>query len=295
MGYLFALLSVFSGAVKGFCGKKLGNLSNTLQSAVFFNTVRMLLCVLFGFAFVAFSGDISAMSLSFDIMAISALSGISTALFVISWLMIIQKSAYMLVDIFLTLGTIVPMCLCRIIFAERITFRQWIGFFILVAASIVMGSYNNSIKSKLSLASIGLLIFCGVSNGLTNFSQKLFVKQCSEIPTSVFNFYTYVSAAVILAIFLLLHVKGKRFETPMSSVKRGSVLIIIMAIALFLNSYFKTEAAVYLDSAKLYPFSQGASLIVATLMAAIFFKEKVTLKCVFGIILAFVALMVINL
>jgi len=68
-----------------------------------------------------------------------------------------------------------------------------------------------------------------------------------------------------------------------------------MAVALTANSYFKTLAAGYLDSARLYPLSQGASLGLATAMAAIFFKEKLTLRAFGGILLAFIALLLMNL
>lgn len=295
MGYLFSSFALFAGAIKGFCGKKLGNITNSLQSAVFFNTVRMLICICFGAVFILLSGEWRSLSFSADLILISVLSGVSTSLFVVSWIIIIQKSAYMLVDVFLMLGTIVPMCFCRFIFSEMISARQWIGYFILVMASLIMCSYNNSIKMKLTFSGVALLIFCGISNGLADLSQKIFVKTCPEIPISVFNLYTYAASATVLGAFFLFFRKGKKTDVPTENAKKGLPLIIIMAVALFLNSYFKTQAAVYLDSAKLYPFNQGASLIVATLMSAVFFKEKITVKCVLGIILTFASLMIINL
>lgn len=67
-----------------------------------------------------------------------------------------------------------------------------------------------------------------------------------------------------------------------------------MSVALIANSYFKTKAAAYLDSAQLYPLNQGAALILSTLMASVFFKEKLTVKCVIGIFIAFIGLFIIN-
>ena len=45
---------------------------------------------------------------------------------------------------------------------------------------------------------------------------------------------------------------------------------------------------------ELYPLSQGASLIISSVMAAVLFGEKITAKCVIGLTLAFSGLMVIN-
>ena len=70
--------------------------------------------------------------------------------------------------------------------------------------------------------------------------------------------------------------------------------IVIMSVMLIANSYFKTKAATHLDSAQLYPLTQGLALILSTLMASVFFKEKLTLKCVVGIFIAFIGLIVTN-
>ena len=68
-----------------------------------------------------------------------------------------------------------------------------------------------------------------------------------------------------------------------------------MAVCLFLNSYFKTLAAARLDSAVLYPLNQGLALMLSMIMAAVFFKEKITPRCVIGLCLAFGGLLIINL
>jgi multidrug transporter EmrE-like cation transporter len=44
----------------------------------------------------------------------------------------------------------------------------------------------------------------------------------------------------------------------------------------------------------MYPFEQGASLVLSSLMSTIFFKEKLTMKAVTGIAITFIALLIIN-
>lgn len=61
-----------------------------------------------------------------------------------------------------------------------------------------------------------------------------------------------------------------------------------------MTSYFKTLAAGFLLSAQLYPLNQGATLILSTAMAAVFFGEKPNAKCIAGILCAFVGLIVMN-
>ena len=140
-------------------------------------------------------------------------------------------------------------------------------------------------------------IICGVANGLTDFSQKMFVKNSADGNVAVFNFYTYVFSAAVLLIFYaaakLRDKSGSSSETDV--MRRVGLYVLIMSVCLFANSYFKTLAAGILPSAKLYPLNQGASLILSSFMSMIFFKEKMTGKCIIGIILSFIALLVINL
>lgn len=131
---------------------------------------------------------------------------------------------------------------------------------------------------------------------MSDFSQKLFVKTAGDVPISVFNFYTYIFSALVLTIFYLVF---RKIEKGVESngteiVVKTFGYIVVMAICLFVNSFFKTKAAVYLDSVQLYPLNQGAALILSSIMSATLFKEKLTAKCIIGLLLSFIGLLVIN-
>lgn len=295
MGYLFLSISLFAGAVKGFCGKKTGTFASNVQSAVFLNLIRMSLCVIIGLIMVFAYKNIESLSLNPTLLGISALSGISTALFVVTWLLSVRKSAYMMLDVFLMLGTLVPITCGYVLFCESISAKQIIGFCVLIVAVIIMCSYNNSVKIKLTSSSLLTLIVCGLANGLTDFSQKAFVKLLPETPISVFNLYTYIFSGATLAVvfFVLKSFTKQKIRLERTSLKKYGY-ILVMSVALTANSFFKTLAAAYLDSAQLYPLSQGAALILSTAMASAVFKEKLTLKCAIGVSLAFLGLLIMN-
>ena len=141
--------------------------------------------------------------------------------------------------------------------------------------------------------SLLLLIGCGITNGLLDFSQKLFRENSGDTPIAVFNLYTYFVSAVLLGICFLA-ISAKSESRMPSDIKPIFGYILVMSLCLFLYSYFKTLAAGYLSSAQLYPLAQSGSLILSCIMAAVFFKEKLTAKCVLGILLSFAALIVIN-
>ena len=295
MGYLFLSLALICGATKGFFGKKISGYAENTKSAVLLNLIRMLLCIVFSFAVMLFSSDIGYLSFDINIILISAISGIGTAFFVVSWLLAVRKSAYMMLDVFLMLGTLVPIITGYLIYSEPIAIRQIVGFALLLVAVLTMCSYNNTVKEKLSFGSVLLLISCGFANGIASASQKLFVNVFPETPISIFNLYTYVFASIVLSLFFVFASGKEQVKFNGNASKRAYVFICIMAMALSLHSYFSTMAASHLDSMRLYPLSQGASLIISTLMASLFFKEKLTSKAVIGIATAFIALLVINL
>lgn len=156
-----------------------------------------------------------------------------------------------------------------------------------------MCSYNNSIKVKMDIPSLIVLVICGFSNGVTDFSQKWFIKEFSNMPATVFNLYTYAFAGTSLAVFYLIMLKKEKPKFEEGSGFRY-LYVLIMAVMLFANSLFKTKAAIFLDSVRLYPINQGMSLILASLVAAIFFKEKLTVKCIMGMSAAFIGLLIMN-
>ena len=293
MGYIFLVIALFSGVTKGYCGKKTSQHTSSFRLSVFANVIRTLLCTAIGFAVTLLEGSIYFITPSVNLLLITALSGISTAIFVVSWLISVRKSAYMLMDIFLMVGVLVPLVLSMLFFNETIRPSQWVGILILLIATIIMCSYNNNIKAKITLPTFLLLMACGIANGITDFSQKLFVKALPDIPVSIFNLYTYIFAAITLIITHLL-LKPNDSMQPKRVVKSIFGYIFIMALCLFLNSYFKTIAAATLSSVILYPLNQGASLVLSSIMAAGIFKEKLTAKVVLGMITSFIGLLIIN-
>ena len=299
LGYLFLALALLAGVIKGYCGKKSGGTLVLASDAMLVNTVRMLACIIIGVALIALGNDWSSLSLDPTVIWISALSGVCTSLFVVSWLLAIRTGAFMMVDVFLLMGVLIPLVVCAIFFDEPIIPIQWIGIAVLIVAGYVMCSYNAKLKGKMTLKAFLMLLLCAASYGCTDLSQKLFVNLSPVSDNSVFQFYTYIFAALTLVICSLVfrshEKKTNELRSPIAVVKPIAIYVGVMAICLYANSYFKTAAATYLDAAQIYPLSQGGALVLAMIMAAIFFKEKITIRSIIGVVLCAVALLMINL
>jgi drug/metabolite transporter (DMT)-like permease len=298
MGYLFIILALMCGITKGFCGKKTSGLISSFPSAMLFNAVRMLICIPIGLLFVfVYTGTLSSLAIDGTTLLISLVTGISTSIFVVTWLIAVRTGAYMMVDVFPTLGVIIPVIACRLFFAEPVKWNHLVGILMLVAAAYIMCTYNSTIgKAKLTPASLLLLSLCGFSNGLTSFAQKWF-QYTSTSDAAVYNFYTYIFSAVTLLLCWTVVQFRQKDKVPAFSagvVRKLGVYVVIMSMCLFMHSFFSTMAAGYLSSSQLYPLMQGGALVLSMLMCAIFFGEKITLRCLLGIGVTFAALLCIN-
>lgn len=298
IGYLFLGLALLCGATKGYCGKKSSGALVHASDAMLMNTVRMLACILIGVGMVLFQRVWGQLALEPSVLLICLLSGVGNAMFVVTWLMSVRRGAYMMVDVFLLIGVVIPLLACMFLYGERIRPVQWVGIAVLLVAGYIMCTYNTAIKGKMSPISLLLLVLCAVSNGVADLSQKMFVKTAPEVEISVFNLYTYVFAAVVLLIFcVVFRMREGRFEqlrSPMAIVRPVFGYMLIMAVCLFLNVYFKTFAARYLDASQIYPLTQGAAVTISVLMATFLFHERINLKAIVGVVLSFVALLLIN-
>ncbi len=292
MGYIFAFTAIFFALMKGFCGKKISDYTVHPGEAAYYNTIRMLICILVGAALVAAEG--SDFKVSSNVLLISALSGIALAVMVISWLMAARKSVYMLVDVYCTLSVAIPLVLSAIFYEEKVDLYDIIGLTLLAAATYLIAGYSASTKKhKLKLPEYIILFLVFLSIGFTNFLQKVFVKNAADTSVTVFNFYTYIFAAIVLIVFLSVTNKAEKREKPKRPVK-AYILVFFMAISLFCNSLFATLAAESLTSAELYPLTQGSTLALAPIMAALFFGEKPKPRLIVGVVLCFTGLIVMN-
>ena len=299
MGYLLLAAALAAGVIKGYCGKRTGNAIACNSDSMIMNVLRMLLCTVIGFSLILFTESIDAIFVDESVLFIAALSGVASAMFVVSWLLSVKSGAYMMVEVFLLIGTILTIVLCRIFFGEEIGILRILGMALLVVAVFTMCTYNTSVKGRMKLGSFLLLLVCGASNGLADFSQKLFVKTNPEGSVAVFNFYTYVFAAATLLIaypiFRGIDSRGAvKPRKPFEVIKPIWLYVLVMAICLFSNSFFKTRAALYLDAVQLYPLNQGCSVVLSLLMSAIVFREMINLKCIVGISFSLIALIMLN-
>lgn len=295
MGYLFLAIALLTNNIKGYCGKQMSRYSAKLNDTLLICFFRMLMCIGTSAIILAVTGGFFGLEITPKLIGYAAFSGISTAILVAAWLFAANSSGYMMLEVFQMLGVGVTILMSFVIYKEEITVRDVIGFCVLVFAAYLM---HAGTKIKPTLKTLAVVILCGLANGMTDFSQKAFIYSGLDTTTAQFQLCSYVFAAVTLIVLYTAMTAGKKTEEKNGAttiLKKTWYFVLIMAVCLYANSYFKTEAANYLSAAKLYTLSQGGTMAIGTLMSAFLFKEKLTLKSGISIAITFIGLLIINL
>ena len=295
MGYIFLSIALLTNNIKGYCGKQMSRYSAKLNDTLLICFFRMLMCIGTSAIILAVTGGFFGLEITPKLIGYAAFSGISTAILVAAWLFAANSSGYMMLEVFQMLGVGVTILMSFVIYKEEITVRDVIGFCVLVFAAYLM---HAGTKIKPTLKTLAVVILCGLANGMTDFSQKAFIYSGLDTTTAQFQLCSYVFAAVTLILLYTAMTAGKKTEVKNGAtaiLKKTWYFVLIMAVCLYANSYFKTEAANYLSAAKLYTLSQGGTMAIGTLMSAFLFKEKLTLKSGISIAITFIGLLIINL
>lgn len=294
MAYLYLVLGAVFGVGKGFFGKKASGFLSSANDSVKINALRMAFSVLIGVVTVLFSKGLNGFIIGYTELIICFVSGLCISLFTVCWLVIVKNHAYLLVDVFLTFGSIVPIFLSSAFFAEKTNARQLIGVCVLTVSALCMCKYNNKIKGKTTVKTVILLILTGIFHGMVSFCQKWFAKT-GKSGVEAYNFYTYLTSMLLLTAVILF--TSKKVQDGQSLTLNKAKLLNIFAIALcmFLNSLFLTYSARVLPAFTVYPLKQGISLILSLLMSAVIFKERIKPIAVLGIALCFISMLLINL
>lgn len=297
MAYLCLSLSIFAGIAKGYCSKRISAFTSEIKSASFSNLIRIIFCIVIGFFFLLFDGGIKNIIPNAFMIWISMLSGVSMSIFMVFWLFAVRRGAYVLVDVFLTLGTLVSAILSIIVYGAEFSLFDGLGFLILFISATIMCSYSaNIVKSRMTILTLIILITVAFTNGISDFAKEIFNREIGQVySVSTFNFYSFIFSAITLLIFYLVAPKTEKSILGINSLKtKGMPYIALTAIFLFLNSFFKTVASKTLDMTILAPLSQGIALVLASIMSAIIFKEKIKLRSIIGIVLAIAGILIMS-
>jgi len=295
MDYFILFLAVLCIAVQfninKFYQKRFADgIKNMLFFPFISGVVNLIFFTLLGFIFY---GKLPEFSVFSFVMSI-ALAIVST-LSALVGLLIMKYGKMSVYSVFMMLGgMILPYFYGLIFFSETISPARITGLIILICA-LPCSVINPATEKKAAPAKFYymLCVFIFLLNGTISIISKTHSVNISAVPAANFIFYANIWSTVIngAAYFIfaprLPYPKKRELTQKIKSNKFHMILTIAVYAVIGGSGYlFQLIPAKTVPAVVMFPFVTGGSIVLSTLLAGIFFKEKIGKIAIIGIVMS---------
>lgn len=215
------------------------------------------------------------------------LGGINGILYLAGFVLLqfnIRRNGVVLSSTFMKLGLLVSMVVSVIFFREMPEMWQWLGFFLAVAA-IILINYQPGEKKAGSKWSLILIL---VSGGTADAMSKVFEELGDPALSGHFLLYTFLSAFAFCALLSVLSKKGRPGMWEW-------VFGLLIGIPNFFSAKFLLAALKTVPAVIVYPVCSVGTILVVTVAGVLLFKERLEKRQWMALAMILVALTLLNL
>lgn len=259
-------------------------------SYVLYLVISMLMASGFSLITLVVAGDFSGVN--DQAVIIAAFSGTFLALGSMCSLKALTSGTIVLNSIFGTAGLIVPCILGIFFFNESLTVLQMICILAVLFSAVLLIDSSKKITGNFSKKTLFCLIGNFLTNGMVMFCQKLFGVLQPDGNVSFFSMLTFFIPALVLTV--MLPIFAKKSEKTGKFPKKFILYISFLAVAVFVIQQLVTMLAPTMHSAVLFTIVNGGATVIAYIVGAIMYKEKITRKSAFGVLTGIAALILIK-
>ena len=291
--YIFLIIILLLRVPQNFSSKKTGGLVTNSQSYFLYGTYSYTLAGLIAFVMLLFDG-MSGFSL--PAVGISALGAVSLAVSLFCSIEALKSGVMVLAAMAGSAGLLLPCIAGIFMFNEPMKPMQFIGIALLIFSGWLLIGYSKEQTGSFTPRTLLLLIGSMLSNGSVMLAQKMFSKYLPDTSVSIFSFLTFGLIGIGMFIGLVPSLLSQSGRAKIAAVPKPVFLYgTISSIILLAINQLATLAGRNVPSAIMFPINDGGATIITAITAAIFFKEKLTVRSVCGLILGIGSLIVINL
>lgn len=291
MGMMYITIILCCRVVQHLYGKKASMMVDTISETLHYNGFRQCVSAVLALGLILVGGK--GFIINSQTVALSVLSGVMLAASMSFSLYAMKTGMVSLVSLFGTAGMIIPCLAGVFLFDTPIMPMQWVGFalFMLAAYLMIMGS-KQTVRG-FSIKTLLLLLGVMFAEGFTMMAQQMFTQYVPDGDVSVFSFLSFgILGLVMLAALPLFKGKSKEKMPPMP--KSLKMYGIILAIAVLIINQLATKATAFVPPVILFTFINGGSTVIAAIVAAIVYKEKLQVRSVIGIVLGVTSFIIIK-
>lgn len=291
--YIFLIIILLLRVPQNFSSKKTSGLVTNSQSYFLYGTYSYTLAGLIAFVMLLFDG-MSGFSL--PAVGISALGAVSLAVSLFCSIEALKSGVMVLAAMAGSAGLLLPCIAGIFMFNEPMKPMQFIGIALLIFSGWLLIGYSKEQTGSFTPRTLLLLIGSMLSNGSVMLAQKMFSKYLPDTSVSIFSFLTFGLIGIGMFIGLVPSLLSQSGRAKIAAVPKPVFLYgTISSIILLAINQLATLAGRNVPSAIMFPINDGGATIITAITAAFFFKEKLTVRSVCGLILGIGSLIVINL
>ena len=276
---VFLCLAILSSATISLLMRISANKVSAKLSMLSFN---YLICALLGAAYAGFDlvrPDVSGFPFTIAL-------GIVSGIFYLGGFVLFQwntaNNGIVLSSIFMKLGLLVPILLSVLVFHEIPTLAQIIGFCLAILAIVALNLKQKREKSRFRWQLLAMLVMCGGSDAMS----KVFKVWGQEALANQFLFYTFAFALVLCIGFVVY----KKERPGIRELLFGAAI----GIPNFFSAKFLLLSLQDLPAVVVFPSFSIATMLIATLVGVLFFKERLRKLQWLALAAILVALLLLN-
>ena len=126
------------------------------------------------------------------------------------------------------------------------------------------------------------------------FCQKYFGEKVPNGNVSVFSMLSFLVPSVLLTFGILFMGKTQKAVEKVEFPKKLYLYAAILSFAVFIIQQFVTILTPMLSSVILFTLVNGGATVIAAIVGAVCYKEKLTIKSIIGIVLGIASLICIK-
>lgn len=301
--YLSLIIAQAANTTKQYAMKLCGKRTSGEFNSVCINMARSVICLAVSVAIWLFSGG-GTTNLLGHFLIIAA--GIGTAFNLFTWILSSSLVPLILIESVSMMGTLVlPLVLAPYLYnGDSVSVVQWIGCGLVFISMFFFMNKDKGEKKQGGVFKKAIIVgVCALSTTIASIFKKYYTFHITSKGLGSVEYFTFISFVTVVVVFAILFAifynvekrkLGNKTEKVELPYKKVWVYILIAAVTLYVNELF-TSYATNLPSAVFYPLSKGLLVLCTFLLDVIGFKDKVTIKKVIGLIIALVAILLVNL
>lgn len=223
---------------------------------------------------------------------IAACSGAFMAMASLCSVKALTGGTIVLNSIFSTSGLIVPCVLGIFAFNEPLSYIQWICIILVLGSAYLLIGSSKAVSGEFTVKTFMYLICSFFSNGMVMFFQKLFGMLRPDGNVAMFSLLTFLIPAIVLT-FMCVFIKSSGGKNEKFSAKLIRC-VLYLAFAVFIIQQLVTILTPIMPSAVLFTLVNGGGTIIAAIVGAVVYGEKITVRSAMGIIIGITSLIMIN-